>query len=909
MLAVHPLESEGSPFAHRAGTEPIPGYRLIAPLGRGGFGEVWKCEAPGGLHKAIKFVHGGLHALDENAPADEELRAIQRVKSIRHPFLLSMERVEMVGGDLVIVLELADRNLADVLRAEQAAGRAGIPRDTLLGYLGEVAEVLDVMHAQHHLQHLDVKPQNLFQVSTHVKVGDFGLVNSFSSRESGRPQAAPQSAITPLYASPEVFEGNLSRHSDQYSLAIVYQELLTGTLPFAGKNSRQVMMQHLHGEPNLVPLPEADRPVVARALAKGPGQRFPSCSDFLHALAAGQSELVAEARRTPGPRTARARTNRALPPTSPQPTGDALQAPGPPIVPSPSATRPGEVLHFRFGTSLPADVIRLRLDGFRRQWSARVVSTDAEGLVLHMQAPRSSWQRWAGRQPQLEVRLRALPAGDLSTSGGTEGAEVRMELSLRDCSKAQSAELLRVVGPLFAESFRAHLQVNHHFRAQERLPWRHALQVCPILPDGSLGPPVECQGKDISLNGIGFYAPGQAPSGRMMLHLPQSDLTPRMSFPARAVRVQGCGDGWHEVGAVLDLPQEGPLVGSAEREDQKASSAALAVAQPGVMPAPMHSWRTRWTGLVALAAILAGLGVGTCSRLALPAPGRPALAPNVAEAPAPQPPAKTAGPAGAPAPSVSSRIGPERAWVALPGREKEYEDLQSAIADAREGDVLVVVGTLRSRPARVVGKALTIRGAPGGRAALQRLPSEDGRWEPLLWSDRPLVVERLQLLGGDEDVAPLVCVEGASLALRGCKLVMPAPGPAVVLRRGQELHLEGCELDVGGQGLSVELAGQPCRVVVQNSRVAVRARRGPLLVAWAGETGASAALDVELTGSRVEAGRVLACQGVAGPVRVAAKGNRLVVRQVRVSFAGYSDPAMAARQVVSWRDVEDAPAD
>src|SRR5213596_1303503 len=105
--------------------EPIPGYRLIEPLGRGAFGEVWKCEAPGGLFKAIKFVYGNLKGVGlDSVQAEEELRAIQRIKSIRHPFLLSMDRVESVEGELLIVTELADQSLQDLL---EQRGRAGEP--------------------------------------------------------------------------------------------------------------------------------------------------------------------------------------------------------------------------------------------------------------------------------------------------------------------------------------------------------------------------------------------------------------------------------------------------------------------------------------------------------------------------------------------------------------------------------------------------------------------------------------------------------------------------------------------------------------------------------------------------------------------------------------------------------------
>ncbi len=258
-----------------AGYEPITGYKLEQLIGRGGFGEVWRSEAPGGLHKAVKFVYG---ATDQHL-AIRELRSLERIKGVHHPFLLTLERFGVVDERLVIVTELADGSLEDVYNRHRERGSCGIPRASLLSYLHDAADALDYLHSQYHLQHLDIKPGNLLLVGGHVKVGDFGLLKDLNDVD-----CSIVGGLTPVYAPPELFDGRPSLHSDQYSLAVMFQELLTGTRPFSGRTIAQLATQHVHNAPNLNPLPASDRPLIARALEKDPNRRYSNCCEFVDAL-------------------------------------------------------------------------------------------------------------------------------------------------------------------------------------------------------------------------------------------------------------------------------------------------------------------------------------------------------------------------------------------------------------------------------------------------------------------------------------------------------------------------------------------------------------------------------------------------------------------------------------------------
>jgi serine/threonine protein kinase len=280
-LSDQPVAYDQAQSEIRPGTEAIPGHVLECRLGKGGFGEVWKARAPGGFHVALKFVR-----LERRVRA-AELRALETIKAIRHPHLLSVFGAYQQNGRLIIAMELAERTLEQRFREARTQGLPGIPRDELLEYLAEAAKGLDYLNEPRHpsgdgaprgIQHRDIKPQNLLLSGGSIKVGDFGLARCLE-----HSLVSHTGSLTAAYAAPEFFKGQTTSHSDQYSLAATYCHLRGGRLPFTG-NAAELMAGHLNREPDLSMLPPEEWPAVARALAKEAKGRWPSCGEFVKVL-------------------------------------------------------------------------------------------------------------------------------------------------------------------------------------------------------------------------------------------------------------------------------------------------------------------------------------------------------------------------------------------------------------------------------------------------------------------------------------------------------------------------------------------------------------------------------------------------------------------------------------------------
>jgi serine/threonine-protein kinase len=310
-------------------------------------------------------------------------------------------------------------------------------------------------------------------------------------------------------------------------------------------------------------------------------------------------------------------------------------------------------------------------------------------------------------------------------------------------------------------------------------------------------------------------------------------------------------------------------------EDRYPDPAALLAALDERQRPPAHAAPPppprRFTGLapwVLLATVLTGGAVGGVARMSVAPAGRPAA------------------PVLSPVPDERPRQQP--GGVTVSGIDRPFATLAEAVAAARDGGVLTLhgKGPFRTPPLNCRGKALTLRAAAGDRPVVEREETPAGAWEAMLASDRPLTLRGLVLHAG-AGAAPAAAVEGAALRLTGCQVRGPALGPALALRQGSMLLVEDCQVTAPRQGLAVEAAaGRACKVVVRGSTLEVLEPAGAAVLAWAPERTAGARVDVELNGSALRGGRVIACRCVAGPLHVAAERCRLGFRQALVSFDG-----------------------
>jgi serine/threonine-protein kinase len=263
--------------------EPVPGYRLSQPLGRGGWGEVWKATHEDGRSCALKFI-----PCDCQQAAAQEIRALQAIRQITHSHLIQIEQIWSVAGYIVIAMEIAEGSLLDLLDVYYAEFGQPITADHVCFFLRQAAAALDFLNARQHMvngrrvafRHCDVKPSNLLIQGKSIKLADFSLaVQTTSTMSYHRPVG------TLSYSSPEIFQGWLSDRTDQYSLAVSYCHLRGGRLPFPDSPANYAK-DYTRPAPDLTMLSLAEQPIIRRGLAAVPQDRWHSCTELIEQLTA-----------------------------------------------------------------------------------------------------------------------------------------------------------------------------------------------------------------------------------------------------------------------------------------------------------------------------------------------------------------------------------------------------------------------------------------------------------------------------------------------------------------------------------------------------------------------------------------------------------------------------------------------
>jgi eukaryotic-like serine/threonine-protein kinase len=262
--------------------EHLGPYQILDEIGRGNMGVVYRAYQPA-LDRTVAIKVLPARLATDPTFVERFRREAKAVARLSHPNIPVVYDSGELEGSTYIVTQFID---GFTLREKLGVP---VPWDTTVSVVEALASALDHAHA-HGVVHRDVKPANtIIDTAGKPFLTDFGLARIL---ESGlRLTRAGTVLGTPSYMSPEQGAGNeAGPQADQYSLAVIAYQMLTGTLPFTGSSPTAVMIAHIESpvpaasSRNRLLVPAVDA-VLARALAKRPEERYPSCAAFAAALA------------------------------------------------------------------------------------------------------------------------------------------------------------------------------------------------------------------------------------------------------------------------------------------------------------------------------------------------------------------------------------------------------------------------------------------------------------------------------------------------------------------------------------------------------------------------------------------------------------------------------------------------
>jgi serine/threonine-protein kinase len=282
----------------RVGTE-LAGFRIDSVIGRGGMGVVYGAEQLRyGRKVALKVLAPELsHDAQFRERFEQEWRTAARIE---HPSIVPIYEAGETDEGLYIAMRYIDGT--DLRALLNLTGR--LPAGRALDILSQVAAALDAVHA-HGLVHRDVKPANILVASgadyEHAYLGDFGVAKQVRT-ESGLTQTGAFIG-TVDYAAPEQLEGKtVDARADVYALGCVLYQCLTGVRPFEKGSDAAAISAHLFEPPPSAHARSPELPaeldaVIAKALAKAPGDRYASCRELVRAArdALGERQAAAPA--------------------------------------------------------------------------------------------------------------------------------------------------------------------------------------------------------------------------------------------------------------------------------------------------------------------------------------------------------------------------------------------------------------------------------------------------------------------------------------------------------------------------------------------------------------------------------------------------------------------------------------